>query len=47
MQRDGILFEVSQILDEANKKLEELSRKAEVKKKSESRVFVVMSILQE
>ena len=44
---EGILFEVSQILDEANKKLEELSRKAEVKKKSESRVSVVMSILQE
>lgn len=44
---DGILFEVSQILDEANRKLEDLSRKAEAKKKSENRVSVVMSILQE
>ncbi len=44
---DGILFEVSQILNEANEKLEELSRKAEAKKKSDNRVSVVMSILQE
>jgi len=44
---DDILFEVSQILDEANEKLEELSRKAQMKKKSEGRVSVVMSILQE
>lgn len=44
---ESVLFEVSQILEEANRKLEDLSRKADMKARTDERVSVVMSILQE